>query len=220
MLQIWERAQHEVRMAETTQANLEIAGELSLWNSLLLDWLLWLRGNMPETPIHAGVELSSSLVQKVLQNTIDIGVIYTPQYHPQLQVELLTQETLIMVSTEKVDDIPASTSASEYIYIDWGSQFMDHHRQAFPELRHSAMSVGFGPLALQYILKAGGHGYFRACVVQPYIESGRLHRVTNASEFIYPIYTVHAVGRQEPHVHAAIQGLKEVAKKTDPTWAI
>lgn len=215
LLQVWDRAQHEVPMAETAQAGLQIGGELSLWNPLLLDWLLWLRKNMTETPIRAGVELPSSLVQKVLHNTLDIAVIYTPQYHPQLQIELLMQETLIMVGAGG-----NAGGAAEYVNIDWGPDFMSQHGQAFPELRHSGLSIGLGPLALHYILKAGGRGYFRARAVQPYIESGQLHRVPNAPEFMYPIYIVHAAGRQEPHVGRAIQGLKEVAKKTDAAWTV
>lgn len=216
MLQVWERARHEVPMAATAQAGLQIAGELSLWNPLLLDWLLWLRGNMPETPLRAGVELPSALVQKVLNNTLDIAVIYTPPYHPQLQVELLMQETLIMVAANATDGSPKP----EYVNIDWGQEFMSQHGQAFPELRHSALSIGLGPLALHYILKAGGSGYFRARAVQPYIESGRLHRVPNAPEFMYPIYIIYAVGRREPYMHRAIHGLKEAAKRSDSAWTI
>lgn len=215
MLQLWERAQHEVPMPATARPALQIGGELSLWNPLLLDWLLWLRGNLPETPLRAGVELPSALVQKVLHNTLDIAVIYTPQYHPQLQVELLMQETLVMVSTNEAD-----ASKPEYINIDWGPGFLSQHGQAFPELRHSGLSIGLGPLALHYILKAGGRGYFRARAVQPYIETGRLHRVPNAPEFMYPIYIIHAAGRQEPHVRSAVQGLKEVANKIDSAWPV
>lgn len=213
MLQLWERAQHEVPMAGTAQASLQIGGELSLWNPLLLDWLLWLRLNMPDTAIRAGVELPASLVQKVLQNIIDIAVVYTPQYHPQLQVELLMQETLIMVSTNSVN-----SPKSEYVNVDWGSEFTTHHDRAFPELRHSGLSIGLGPLALHYILKAGGQGYFRTRAVQQYIDTGQLQRVPNAPEFIYPVYLVYAAGRNEPCMEKAIQGLKQIVGDLGSNW--
>lgn len=214
MLQLWERAQHEVPMAGTAQATLQIGGELSLWNPLLLDWLLWLRDNLPETAIRAGVELPMSLVQKVLQNIIDIAVVYTPHYHPRLQVELLMQESLIMVSTGA-----DRGSRPEYVNVDWGPEFTAQRDQAFPELRHSGLSIGLGPLALHYILKAGGRGYFRARAVQPYLESGQLQRVTNAPEFTYPVYVVYAPGRNEPHIEQAVQGLKGIVGSLGKNWA-
>lgn len=213
MLLLWERAQHEVPMAETARTTLQIGGELSLWNPLLLDWLLWLRNNMSGTAIRAGVELPASLVQKVLQHIIDIAVVYVPHYHPQLQVELLMQETLVMVSTE-----PAREPA-EYVNVEWGPEFAAQHDQAFPELGHSGLSIGLGPLALHYILKAGGQGYFRTRAVQQYLETGQLQRVANAPEFTYPVYVVYAAGRNEPHVEKAVQGLKGIVGGLGKNWA-
>jgi DNA-binding transcriptional LysR family regulator len=214
MLQLWERAQHEVPMAETAGSTLQIGGELSLWNPLLLDWLLWMRNNLPDTAIRAGVELPASLVQKVLQQIIDIAVVYTPHYHPQLQVELLMHESLIMVSAGGDHGLDP-----EYVNVDWGPEFAAQHDQAFPELRQSGLSIGLGPLALHYILKAGGQGYFRTRAAQPYLESGQLQRVANAPEFTYPVYVVYAAGRDEPHIETAVRGLKSIVGSLGKNWA-
>src|SRR5690606_26783491 len=98
-------------------------------------------------------------------------------------------------------------------------EFTAQHDQAFPELRQSGLSIGLGPLALHYILKAGGQGYFRTRAAQPYLESGQLQRVANAPEFTYPVYVVYAAGRDEPHIEKAVRGLKGIVGSLGKNWA-
>src|SRR5688572_18022449 len=47
-VQLWERARHEVALPPNKQAVLAIGGELSVWNPLLLKWLVWMRETAPE----------------------------------------------------------------------------------------------------------------------------------------------------------------------------
>jgi LysR family transcriptional regulator, flagellar master operon regulator len=215
MLQLWERACQEVPMTTQMQSRLRIGGELSLWNPLLLEWLIWLRLNLPDTSVRANVELAESLVNKVLQNLLDIAVIYSPQYHPQLKVEMLMEETLIMVTTHAEPE-----ATGEYITIDWGPEFLSHHDQTFPELMHSSLSIGLGPLALHYILKAGGSGYFRSRAVQPYLQSGQLVKVPDAPVFHYPVYVTTMRENHDAVIEQALAGLRTVMEKKDVPWVV
>ena len=70
--------------------------------------------------------------------------------------------------------------------------------------------VGLGPLGLQYILEAGGSGYFRLNVVQRYLKSGRLRRVPGASEFPYPAYAVYSESQDAGVLAPALAGLRHV----------
>ena len=56
-------------------------------------------------------------------------------------------------------------------------EFAAQHSLAFPELSNAGVSAGLGPLGREYVLAAGGAGYFRLDVVRRHLESGRLHRV-------------------------------------------
>jgi hypothetical protein len=71
--------------------------------------------------------------------------------------------------------------------------------------------VSFGPLALEYILEAGGGGYFRKGFIRPWLESGRLALVPNSPEFSYSAYVVYSA-KADPGVMARIRsGLRAAA---------
>jgi hypothetical protein len=66
-------------------------------------------------------------------------------------------------------------------------------------------------LALNYIVQAGGTGYFRTRAVQPYLESGRLHLVAGAPHFSYPAYAIFSLDADEGPIKQALDGLRAVA---------
>jgi hypothetical protein len=71
--------------------------------------------------------------------------------------------------------------------------------------------VGLGPLGREYLLAAGGSGYFRSSVVRDDLDSGRLRRVPGAPEFLYPAYAVYAASADAKVVAPALAGLRHVA---------
>ncbi|MCG8520313.1 MAG: LysR family transcriptional regulator [Pseudomonadales bacterium] len=207
LIQVWERAQHEVNMAPEQRQMLAVGGEQSLWSPLLLNWLVWMRQHHPDIGLRTHVEEPASLLDKVERGLLDFAVMYSPLYHPDLATELLQDERLIMVSTEPEGAISAP---DRYVYVDWGDEFSRRHDQAFPTLRRSNVFVGLGPLALSFILQAGGAGYFRERAVRPYLARGELHRVPLAPEFPYPSYVVWSRERQPDGLVEAIDGLRSV----------
>jgi len=136
---------------------------------------------------------------------LDIAVVYAPQQRPGLRVELLIEEKLVLVTTRKRGRKP---NPDDYVYVDWGPEFAAQHSLAFPQLANPAIIAGLGPLGREYVLAAGGSGYFRLAVVRRHLESGRLRRVPGAPEFLYPAYAVFADGADADVVEPALEGLR------------
>jgi DNA-binding transcriptional LysR family regulator len=101
---------------------------------------------------------------------------------------------------------------ADYVYVDWGPEFAAQHGLAYPELSNAAVSAGLGPLGREYLLAAGGTGYFRHDVVRSHLDSGRLRRVPDTPEFLYPAYAVYAVGADSAIVDPALEGLRQVVR--------
>jgi LysR family transcriptional regulator, flagellar master operon regulator len=213
LLQIWERARHQVAVPAGRRAVVAVAGELSLWNPFLLDWLVWMRASAPQLAMRTHVGMADALMDQVGEGVIDIAVLYTPQHRPGLKVELLMKEKLVLVTSQR----RKSTRKGDYVYVDWGAEFAAQHNLTFPEQSTHGTFVGLGPLGLQYILKAGGSGYFRHNAVAPYVKSGRLSLVRGAPEYLYPAYAVYAEEADANIVAPALAGMRHVAGKQSRT---
>jgi DNA-binding transcriptional LysR family regulator len=208
LVHVWEQARHQVSVPAGRRAVVTVGCEISLWDPLLTDWLLWMRRAAPQLALRTVVGLPGGLLDQVAEGTIDIAVVYAPQQRPGLKVELLIEEKLVLVSTSRRG---ASPRPAGYVYVDWGREFATQHNLAFPELSNAPVLVGLGPLGREYLLEAGGSGYFRLNIVRRLLRSGRLHLVEDAPVFLYPAYAVYSENADPKIVTPALAGLRHVS---------
>ena len=209
LVQVWERARHQVAVPRGKRSVLTVGCEQSLWDPLLLDWLLWMRSEAPQLALRTEVGFPSDLVERVASGMLDIAVVYAPPQKPGLRIELLIEEKLVLVTTRKRGH---ELDPADYVYVDWGPEFAAQHSLAFPHLNNVGVMAGLGPLGREYVLAAGGSGYFRLAVVRHHLDSGRLRRVAGAPEFLYPAYAVFADSADMAIVQPALQGLRHAAQ--------
>ncbi|SEL86279.1 DNA-binding transcriptional regulator, LysR family [Roseateles sp. YR242] len=207
LVQVWERARQQVALPPGRESVVTIGCEVSLWDPLLLDWLLWMRTSAPHLALRTEVGISGDLIERVASGTLDVAVVYAPQLRPGLRIELLLEERLVLVTTHPDGEL----DPKDYVYVDWGPEFAEQHGLAFPHLVNAGISAGLGPLGREYVLTAGGSGYFRLAVVRKYLESGKLRRIQGAPEFLYPAYAVFADGADMAVVAPALEGLRSIA---------
>ena len=206
-LQLWQRARHQVAVPPGHRSVLAIGGEVSLWQPFVLDWVSWMRRSLPDVALRVHVDVPQDLIDQVAAGIVDLAVMYAPPHRPGLRIDLLLEEKLVLVST----DPEASIVGAGYVSVDWGPDFARDFGMAFPEAASAGLTVNLGPLALNYVLSAGGSGYFRMSAVQPYLETGRLHLVPKTPYFSYPIYAVYSGASDDPMLNAALDGLHKVS---------
>ncbi|NMM07270.1 LysR family transcriptional regulator [Polaromonas sp.] len=208
LVQVWERARQQMAVPSGRRALVMVGCEISLWQPLLLDWLLWMRRGAPDLALRTEIGIAEDLLERVANGTLDIVIAYAPRQRPGLRVELLIEEKLVLVATSPGLQAPL---AADYVYVDWGREFAAQHSLAFPELSSVGVSSSLGPLGLEYLLAVGGAGYFRQNVVHQHISDGRLHRVPGAPEFLYPAYAVYAADADMAVLAPALAGLRQAA---------
>ena len=102
--------------------------------------------------------------------------------------ELLFEEKLVLARTTPARQ---TLRPEDHVEINWG-RFSGGLSRRFPDQPSAVVSIDYGPLALDYILAAGGSGYFRQGFIRPYLEEGRLMLVPDSPEFSYSAYVVHS----------------------------
>lgn len=208
IVQVWERTLHEVAMPWGRENVVTIGGEHSLCNPLLLDWLVWMRSECPDVAIRTRIDVADRLIDQVQEGVLDLAVVYAPPHRTGVVSELLADETLVAVSTHPTG---ADPSADDYVYVDWGTEFQSSHHGAFPDSPSPALSINFGPLAIEYILAVGGTGYFRLEAARPHLDSGRLHLVEGKPRFSYSIHAVYSAKADETLMERVRTGLRAIA---------
>lgn len=210
MVQTWDAAKRDLPLPIGYQNILHIGSEVSLCHPLMLSWVRVLREQIASHTIRTDVADGQSLLQQLELGVLDAALVFQPSYSPDLQVEQVLEEKLILV---RHPDQP-----EPYIYIDWGEDFRRRHDAALPDKARASMSFNLGPLALQYLLENGGSGYFRTRVVRHYLDSGALQRVPQAPEFNHPIYLVYSRTRDAAVLQQAFALLREAIAR-DSDWS-
>lgn len=206
-IQLWQRARQQVAVPEGHNAVLTVGSEVSLWQPLLLEWVRMMRRSHPEIALRVHIDVPQDLTAHVAAGLVDIAIMYAPRHQPGLEIDLLMEEELVLVTT----DLSAyRANDPRYIHVDWGPDFTLHHGVSFPDVTPSLV-VNLGPLALSYMLLEGGSGYFRMQAVQPHLEAGDVHLVTGAPHFSFPVYAVHSATTDPTTLAKALSALRAVS---------
>lgn len=204
-VQLWQVARHQIALPPGHRAVMTIGSEVSLAQPLLLNWVLWMRRSLPDVALRVHVDVPQDLLNQVATGLVDAAIMYAPQYRPGLKIDLLLEEKLVLVTTSP--GLPISDAAG-YVHVDWGPGYAVH----YPSLPQAAPSIlmDLGPLALSYVLSAGGSGYFRMSSVASYLASGALTLAPDAPQFAYPIYVVYSADADDVTMTSALDGLHSV----------
>lgn len=206
-VQLWQRARQQVAVPPGHRAVLTVGGEVSLWQPLVLDWVVWMRSFLRDIALRVHVDVPQDLIKHVASGIVDVALMYAPQHLPGLKIDLLLEEELVLVTT---DPESRPLDDTDYVHVDWRPDFALHHGVSFPGATPS-LFVNLGPLALSYVLAAGGSDYFHKRAVQPHIESGALQLMPGALQFSYPIYVVYSANADDAVLEPALAGLRTIS---------
>lgn len=211
LVQTWQNAQAQLTLPRNLTESIHIGADITLWNPIMVEWLDQITKTLPSINIHNEVDHTVGLVKQLKANQLDAIVVHQPNYFSGLAVEQVVEEKLVHVRS--------TTLASPYLLIDWGSEFKSQLDSVFPLSRQATLSFNLGPLALKYILKRGGNGYFRNRVIEPYIKAGLLERVLGSPEFAYPIFVIYRADNNKKILSSVINCLNQSFNNTS-SWEI
>ena len=98
---LWQQAHQRITLPENFDHALGLGSQVSLWDSLILKWIPWMRRNAAAIALHVEADYSPSLMRQLADGLLDIGVMYQPRQTPGLIIEDLFEETLILVATDR-----------------------------------------------------------------------------------------------------------------------
>ncbi|MBX9925835.1 MAG: LysR family transcriptional regulator [Hyphomicrobiaceae bacterium] len=210
LIRVWRHAQMEVGLSEKHRDHLSAGAPPILWQGFMLRWVAWLRLNIPDIAVSAVGGLASNHMQRLVEGTLDLAVLYRPVQLPGFINEHLFDEEFVMVTSGK----PGSRrAAQEYIFIDWGIDFQQDHAAAFPEMLNPPLNLDLGGMALDYVLGNDGQAYFPRRLVKSHVARGRLREAKRARRFVYPVYMIYPEARDEDAYAPILDALRSEASR-------
>ncbi len=169
IVRAWEQGRHQAGIPEAFDELLVVGGQYSLWSQLLTHWLLRMRTALPRVAFRAEVGTPVMLSQALSEGLIDIAILHQPRLRQDIEVELLMEDELVLVTTDA-----GGTFRDRYIYVDWGPSFADQHAQRLPELLPPRTTIGLGCFSAPLLISAEAAGYMPRRLVEPHLRRGYL----------------------------------------------
>ena len=206
LLSTWDQARRDTGGSGDRNRDrlLRLAGQFSLMRPVLVDWATQIRSQDPRTSIDLQADYSMQIMKDISLGAIDIGLLFSPQYLPDLDIQQLGEEQFVMVSTEgnRLNQIAKET----YINTNYTSHFSQRHHTLLPDFFNAPLTVSFEGLAVDFLRKLGGSTYLPVRMVEELQASmHHLKRVEDAPPISNPIFT--AVHSRRQHHKVVIRAL-------------
>ena len=138
-----------------------------------------------EILIHIEQLNSATIISRVREQTVNIGLLYEPPRAKDLSSRHVADLELVLVSSSPREGV---SKIENYIYVDWGTSFAISHELDMAEPPVQEMHVDTPGPALRSLLASGGAAYLPKGLVDTHLEAGSLHLVPDAPELTRSIF--------------------------------
>ncbi|MEM9475117.1 MAG: LysR family transcriptional regulator [Pseudomonadota bacterium] len=149
-------------------------------------WIETLRSALPSAAFYVEADFSTQTCLDVTAGLLDLGIVFTPQPHPDLHFETLGDVSYVMVSTEhsQISDV----AVESYILPNYSPAIARRHGALYPALSAAVVSSGQNAIVAGLLGALGGTTYLLADTAAEFVESGAGQYVAGAARIEQSVY--------------------------------
>lgn len=214
MVATLQQAKFELSLDNGKALQLTIGGTPNIWDAYLQNCLSVVTDSFGGYGFMAEVMGREMLSRSLLERTLDMAFAFDQIKADELNCKKVADVVLVLVSTEQ--DSLDTVFNKKYVYVDWGTRFASEHAERHPKIPAPYLRTSTARIALDFVLEKGGSAYLPASLVEPFIASGQLHKVSGVEDWYRPIYLSY---RKASTSVEAIKQVEEIVKEIDPLTA-
>ncbi|PTM92147.1 LysR family transcriptional regulator [Mycoplana dimorpha] len=195
----WHEAARAVESAGAYERSMRIGLQHDLAAHYAGDWLATMRKELPGTSIYVEVDYSIQMNRDLAAGELDLAILYTPHYLPDLHYERIGDVLYELVSN-KVTTI-ADIRPEDYIQAVYSPAFDRLHRQAHPHLSAAPIASGETTAIIALLTKLGGSAYVIEADARRLLRTGAVNRVQGAEPIPQTVYAAVNVRTRHAHQH-------------------
>ncbi|WP_171177129.1 LysR family transcriptional regulator [Ruegeria sp. HKCCD8929] len=185
MVALWAFSSRELPGQQPNRVSIRLGAQLSIWDPLLVDLAISLEENFGKLLLTLNYDHDLNVAEAVASHVLDAALTHERPRDRQTQHEELPPERLILVEN------PQSEAAEAlFVNLELGEQYRDHVRNVARQASGQTIFLGNCMMALRYVLRRGGRGYFPDYLVSHHLQSSELVRVPEAEDLLLPLYLV------------------------------
>jgi len=209
----WERARSDVGLTKNQAQVLSIGGTSGLWDLILQDSLSSIHQKFPRVALRAESHGQDVLIRRLMERTLDLGLVYEPAKISELVSETVAQSELVLVSSNNSQDLDSAVN-SQYVSVDWGTAFEMNYSQFYKNTSPPILHTSLAKIALGFILDHGGSAYLPLRMVGDLLGE-QLFQVDLAPVFSRPIYACYHSENRNTDLIQQVIGVMQLVNSTD-----
>lgn len=182
MLLALARARQDVVLGDAGASQVHLGVRTGIWGDVLQRKMHTLQASMPELVLQIESFEPDSLVQMLLDRTLDFAILYEPPSLPELTCLPIGELTLKLYSSRRRDTLKSALGGN-YVYLDWGGGFARFHERRFGDQPLRVLQTNINSLASDYLATTGGACYLPASLKSTLAKNG-LSPVRTAPDFV------------------------------------
>ena len=188
LLDSWNHAKNDLISNTHFDDILRLSCEYGLLSSRLVDFILILQEKLPRTRLDLQTRSVNTVSEKVATGMVDIGLVYTPQYLPNVTISEVGIERFVMVST--ITDKLREVDSKRYFFARYTKQLEQFQQEELSHLTDYLCSIDEGVVAIDLLQNIGGSVYLSKGVAEKLIEKNSSCKIVQDAPVIQqPIFS-------------------------------
>nr|WP_321249043.1 LysR family transcriptional regulator [uncultured Ruegeria sp.] len=187
MLSLWSFASHDLPSQSQNRIALRLGAQLSIWDPLLVDLAVRFERQSGKLLLTLNYDHDLNMVDAVATHVLDAALTHEKPADPRVVFHDLGTERLILVRTHGTADTGQDLV---FVNLELGEVYQDHVRSVARQAPGQTIFLGNCMMALRYVLRRGGTGYFPRYVIEDHLRSQELIPIEGARDLLLPLYLV------------------------------
>lgn len=203
----WHEATRAVENAGTYERSMRLGVQHDIAENLAGKWLATVRRELPATSIYMEADYSNQMNRDLAAGDLDLAILYTPHYLPDLHYERIGEMVYVLASTDA--RTVAELKSETYIQAIYSPAFDRAHRLALPHLSAAPLAAGQNGAITDILKTSGGAAYVTSATAARLAKDGIAALVEDAPPIAQAVYATTNIRTRHAHQHRRIIAVME-----------
>lgn len=182
----------------------------ALWDYVLFEAIDAFQKSQPETSICMITEHSEVIIRKMIDGLIDIGIVFYPVTHTKLTMELIIEDTFVLVADPHMGMDKNFLTSDDlrnlpYIHLNWGGSFSGWFQEVASNQDFYDVEVDHVSVLLKFLKSRKGLGFLPNSVAKRLIQQGEVMNVSFQTDMPIPKRSIYLLKKKQTN---SVKGLE------------